>query len=82
MKTEPAASVKELAASRKLPSHAKRRRLREEAGLTCADLAAFIDPAVTAMTVSRWERADEAEPSGKRRASYAAILRILEEAER
>lgn len=59
-----------------LPAAEERRRLRERANLTQADLATLIG--VTREAVSRWERGTR-QPRGSHLGDYAAVLRRLED---
>ena len=70
----PVAYLIRLAKTRQLPTPETRRRIREEAGLTQADIAhAF---GVNRPTVSRWENGDRV-PTGAYAADYALLLRAL-----
>jgi DNA-binding transcriptional regulator YiaG len=64
--------------SRKLPPSEERRRIREAAGLTQAEVAEALE--VDAVTVLRWERG--ARPRSGRIEAYARLLAKLDRASR
>lgn len=63
-----------------LPARLVRRTIRRAAGLTLTEVGRLVDPAdpVDRSVVSRWERITD--PTGHRRAAYAAVLREIERA--
>ena len=68
-------TVLEVAAARaRLPGAPRRRHIREEAGLSQADMAKGLG--VTRATISRWERGDRT-PSAARLVAYETLLARL-----
>jgi DNA-binding transcriptional regulator YiaG len=65
-----------LAAKRDLPPPAVRRALREERGLSQADVARAVG--VSRQAVSAWE-AGKRKPRGERLDAYTAVIRALKE---
>lgn len=60
---------------RQVADPARRREIRERAGLTQAEIAAAVD--VDDATISRWESGDRS-PRGETGDRYVALLRRLE----
>jgi len=60
---------------RTLPPPEERRRIREEAGITQAELGAALG--VTGAAIGRWEKGDR-HPGRRRAPSYAEALRRIE----
>ncbi|MWJ18488.1 XRE family transcriptional regulator [Clavibacter michiganensis subsp. michiganensis] len=69
--------ISEVVASRRLPTPALARAIRETAGVSQARIAEELG--VTRMAVSRWERGTR-RPRGPLLIAYAAVLRDLQTA--
>lgn len=70
---------RKLRATRRLPPPAERRRLREQAGLSQADIAGEFPGQVHPETVSRWERGERT-PRGELLVKYVELLDDLRNA--